>query len=160
MSAGVCRRWGGGDRGVPTERPCFADDVRTLVSFRGTRRLTSSIYTRTRICLAMAADVFAILADPTRRRIVELLHEGERSMSDVAAGVDIHQPGVSRHLRILHEAGFVSVRAERQRRLYSLRPEPFEQLESWMRRYAFDEMARLRRLAEVVEERRKKRTRK
>jgi DNA-binding transcriptional ArsR family regulator len=108
---------------------------------------------------AMAADVFAILADPTRRRIVELLHDGERSVSDVAAEVDIHQPGVSRHLRILHEAGFVEVRAEGQRRLYSLRSEPFAQLDAWMRRYAWDEMARLRRLSDLVDERPKRRDR-
>lgn len=105
----------------------------------------------------MAADVFAILADPTRRRIVELLHDGERSVSDVAAEVDIHQPGVSRHLRILHEAGFVAVRADGQRRLYSLRPEPFREIDAWLRRYAADEMARLARLADLVEERPKKR---
>lgn len=108
----------------------------------------------------MVADVFAILADPTRRRIVELLHEGERSVGDVAAEVEIHQPGVSRHLRILQEAGFVDVRADGQRRLYSLRAEPFEQLDAWMRRYAADELARLRRLADLVEERPKKKSRK
>jgi DNA-binding transcriptional ArsR family regulator len=105
----------------------------------------------------MAADVFAVLADPTRRRIVELLHEGERSVGDVAADVDIHQPGVSRHLRILQEAGFVRVRADAQRRLYSLRPEPFHELAAWMRRYAADEVARLGRLADLVEDRPKKR---
>jgi len=100
----------------------------------------------------VAADVFAALADPTRRRLVELLGEGERSVSEMAAEVDIHQPGVSRHLRILHEAGFVSVRAEGQRRLYSLRPEPFLKLDAWMQRYASDQLARLRRLAQLVEE--------
>jgi DNA-binding transcriptional ArsR family regulator len=99
----------------------------------------------------MAADVFAILADPTRRRIVELLHDGERAVGDVAAEVDIHQPGVSRHLRILQEAGFVAVRAQGQRRLYSLRAEPFQQLDAWMRRYATEEVARLGRLAELIE---------
>lgn len=108
----------------------------------------------------MAADVFAILADPTRRRIVEILHAGERSVGEVAAEVDIHQPGVSRHLRILQEAGFVASRAEGQRRLYSLLPEPFEQLDAWMRRYAADEVARLRRLSELVEDRPKKRPKK
>jgi DNA-binding transcriptional ArsR family regulator len=105
----------------------------------------------------MAADVFAILADPTRRRLVEALGEGERSVNDLVGEVDVEQPGVSRHLRILHEAGFVRVRAEGQRRLYSLRPEPFEQLEAWMRRYARDELARLRRLSKLVDERPKRR---
>lgn len=107
----------------------------------------------------MAADVFAILADPTRRRLVELLHAGERSVTEIASEVDIHQPGVSRHLRILHEAGFVAVRAEGQRRLYTLQAEPFLQLETWMRRYASDESARLRRLSDLIDERPSKRRR-
>lgn len=107
----------------------------------------------------VAADVFTILADPTRRRLVELLHDGERSVSEIASEVDIHQPGVSRHLRILHEAGFVAVRAEGQRRLYSLQAEPFLQLEAWMRRYATDEMARLRRLSDLLDERPNKKRR-
>jgi DNA-binding transcriptional ArsR family regulator len=99
----------------------------------------------------MAAGVFAVLADATRRRLVEALGDGERSVNDLVSEVDIEQPGVSRHLRILHEAGFVSVRADGQRRLYSLRPEPFEELEAWMRRYAHDEMARLGRLSKLVD---------
>jgi DNA-binding transcriptional ArsR family regulator len=97
------------------------------------------------------ADVFAILADPTRRRLVEVLSGRERSVNDLVEEVDIHQPCVSRHLRILHEAGFVAVRAEGQRRLYSLRPEPFRALAGWMRRYAHEEVERLGRLAEFVE---------
>jgi DNA-binding transcriptional ArsR family regulator len=99
------------------------------------------------------ADAFAILADPTRRRLVEVLHGGERSVGDLVQAVDIAQPGVSRHLRILGEAGFVSVRAVGQRRLYSLRPEPLRQLEAWMRRYAHDESHRIQRLADLVDER-------
>jgi DNA-binding transcriptional ArsR family regulator len=103
------------------------------------------------------ADAFAVLADPTRRRLVEVLHGGERSVGDLVAAVDIAQPGVSRHLRILHEAGFVSIRADGQRRLYTLRPEPFEALQAWMRRYAHDEIARLGRLSKLVDERPKRR---
>lgn len=99
----------------------------------------------------MGSDVFAILADPTRRRIVEVLHGGERAVGDLVEAVDIAQPGVSRHLRILHEAGFVAVRAQGQRRLYSLRPEPLSQLEAWVRRYAHAERERLDRLAEFVD---------
>ena len=95
--------------------------------------------------------MFAILADPTRRRLVEVLGGGERSVGDLVAAVDIAQPGVSRHLRILHEAGFVTSRADGQRRLYSLRPEPLRQLEAWMRRYAHQERDRLDRLAAFVE---------
>ncbi len=80
-------------------------------------------------------DVFETLADPTRRRIVDALRGGEHAVNDVVARVDIHQSGVSRHLRILHDAGFVRVRADGPRRLYSLRPEPFQELEAWLAGY-------------------------
>jgi DNA-binding transcriptional ArsR family regulator len=56
-------------------------------------------------------------------------------VNELVARLPIHQSGVSRHLRILSEAGFVKVRAEGQRRLYSLRPEPFQELDSWVARY-------------------------
>ena len=75
----------------------------------------------------MQLDVFHSLADPTRRRIVEVLHD-EQAVNDIVALVGIHQSGVSRHLRILHEAGFVQVRPGAER-MYSLRPEPFYQLD-------------------------------
>ncbi len=100
----------------------------------------------------MNSDVFALLADPMRRRLVEILHEGERSVNEIVDQVDIRQPGVSRHLRILHEAGFVRVRSDGQRRLYSLRPEAFLELEAWMRRYAYDQLDRLQRLSDLVDE--------
>ena len=64
--------------------------------------------------------LFETLADPTRRRIVEEFSGGERTVSELVEAVTIRQSGVSRHLRILHDAGFVSVRPEGQRRLYSL----------------------------------------
>lgn len=98
-------------------------------------------------------DVFVALADPTRRRLVEVMHDGERSVSDLVDHVDIEQPGVSRHLRILNDAGFVNVRADGRRRMYSLRSEPFEELAEWMRRYAHEEVDRVERLADFVEER-------
>ena len=98
----------------------------------------------------MPNDVFSILADPTRRRLVEILHGGEHSVNDLVDQVGIAQPGVSRHLRILGEAGFVKVRSSAQRRLYSLRPESLSGLVAWMRRYAHQEMERLDRLADLV----------
>lgn len=103
-----------------------------------------------------------MLAVPTRRRVVEVLHAGELSVNEIVAKVGIEQSGVSRHLHLLHEAGFVRVRADGQKRLYSLRREPFEQLDAWLRRYAHDEVGRLERLGELVEEkpRTKPRTRK
>ena len=97
-------------------------------------------------------DVFTVLADPTRRHIIELLHGGEKSVNDLVRRVDIEQPGVSRHLRILNDAGLVRVRPDGQRRLYSLRPEPLREAEAWMRRYAHEQAARLKRLAELVDD--------
>jgi DNA-binding transcriptional ArsR family regulator len=100
--------------------------------------------------------VFATLADPTRRQIVEALMGGERPVNDIVDLVDVHQSGVSRHLRILHEAGFVTVRAEGPRRLYALRPEPFRELDAWVAKYRALWEARLDALGAQLE--RKKRT--
>ncbi len=83
----------------------------------------------------MQLDAFQTLADPTRRRIVEVLRRGEQQVADVVEQAGIHQSGVSRHLRILYESGFVSVRPDGQRRLYALRPEPFHELETWLTQY-------------------------
>jgi DNA-binding transcriptional ArsR family regulator len=96
------------------------------------------------------ADVFQTLADPTRRRIVEALRSGERAVNDIVDTVAIDQSGVSRHLRILSEAGFVRVRPEGPKRLYSLRPEPFRELEAWLLGYRGLWEARLDRLGEAL----------
>ena len=102
-------------------------------------------------------DPFQIIADPTRRRIVEVLRDGERPVNGVVERLDIHQSGVSRHLGILLDAGFVRVRAEGQRRLYSLRPEPFRELEVWLGSYRRLWEGRLDRLERAVEEKKKSR---
>ena len=101
-------------------------------------------------------DAFQILADPTRRRIVETLRHGEQQVNDLVARAGIHQSGVSRHLRILHEAGFVALRPDGQRRLYSLRPEPFRELDQWLAQYRKLWEARLDRLGEALEKKRKR----
>ena len=100
----------------------------------------------------MHANVFETLADPMRRRIVESLLDGERQVNDIVERLDIHQSGVSRHLKILQQRGFVRMRPDGQRRLYSLRPEPLKEAESWMHRYAHEQAERLKRLAELVDE--------
>lgn len=102
----------------------------------------------------MKITAFETLADPTRRRIVEALREGERPVGEVVRLAGIHQSGVSRHLRILDEAGFVSVRPDGQRRLYALRPEPFRELEAWLADYRRLWEVRLDRFGAAVEERR------
>lgn len=79
--------------------------------------------------------VFAALADPTRRRLLELLAAGERSAGELAAEFDTSRPGVSRHLRVLREAGLVRARGEGQRRLYSVDPVPLDELDAWLARW-------------------------
>lgn len=85
--------------------------------------------------MMMQQSVFQTLADPTRLRIVEALAGGEHAVGDLVRAVDIDQSGVSRHLRILGEAGFVTMRPDGAKRLYSLRPEPFQAIDDWTRSY-------------------------
>ena len=105
----------------------------------------------------MHTTVFETLADPMRRRIVEALRAGEQPVSDIVERLEIHQSGVSRHLRILHEAGFVRVRPQGPQRLYSLCPEPFRELDAWVSRYRSLWEARLDRFAAELERRQKAR---
>ena len=94
----------------------------------------------------MDALIFQTLSDPTRRQLVEALRSGECAVGDLVARVDIKQSGVSRHLRILHEAGLVQVRPDGQRRLYSLCPQPFLDLDAWLAGYRAVWESRLDRL--------------
>ena len=82
-----------------------------------------------------ALTLLQLLADPTRLEILDALRQGETSVGQIVQQVGIRQSGVSRHLRILHEAGVVTVRADGQRRLYALRPEPFAVLDDWISSY-------------------------
>ncbi len=83
----------------------------------------------------MFGDVFEVLAEPNRRRILDLLRTGERGVGELVAALGISQPGVSKHLRMLREAGLVEVRADAQRRLYRLRPEPLREIDEWLAPY-------------------------
>jgi DNA-binding transcriptional ArsR family regulator len=98
--------------------------------------------------------LFHALADPARLRIVEAMRSGECAVNDIVERMDIHQSGVSRHLRILAEAGIVQVRPEGQRRLYSLRKEAFDHLEAWVESYRRHWEARLDRFGAALEQRR------
>lgn len=75
------------------------------------------------------------LADPTRRRIVELLADGDRTAGELASHFPVTRPAVSRHLRVLRETGLVHSRAHAQRRVYSLDPAPLAELDEWLGRY-------------------------
>lgn len=98
-------------------------------------------------------DVFQALADPTRRRIVAVLRSGEQPVNDLVDHAGIHQSGVSRHLRILQDAGFVTMRPDGQRRLYALRPEAFRALDRWLADYRELWEARLDRFEAALERR-------
>jgi DNA-binding transcriptional ArsR family regulator len=75
------------------------------------------------------------LADPTRRRIVELLAAGERTAGEIAGEFAVSRPAVSRHLRVLRDTGLVRYRGEAQRRVYALDPRPLAALDAWLARY-------------------------
>jgi DNA-binding transcriptional ArsR family regulator len=80
-------------------------------------------------------SLFDMLADPGRRQILDLLLTRERAAGEIVEAMRISQPGVSKHLKLLREAGLVEVRGEGQRRIYSLRPEPFVELDQWLAPY-------------------------
>ena len=88
-------------------------------------------------------DVIEVIAEPTRRRILDAVRLGERSVGDLVHAVGMHQPGVSRHLKVLRDAGLVEVRQDAQRRLYRLRPEPLIELDRWLEPYRAEWAGRL-----------------
>jgi DNA-binding transcriptional ArsR family regulator len=79
--------------------------------------------------------IFKALAEPNRLHIVELLRRGPRPVGDLARRLRLRQPQVSKHLRVLSDAGLVRVRVDAQRRIYALRPAPLQELEVWLERY-------------------------
>src|SRR3954469_21129785 len=80
-------------------------------------------------------STFDVLAEPTRRRILDLLRDDERPVNELVSTLEVSQPGVSKHLRVLREAGLVEVRVDAQRRLYRLRLEPLEEIDEWLAPY-------------------------
>lgn len=98
--------------------------------------------------------LFHALADPARLRIVAAMRSGECAVGDIVESMDIHQSGVSRHLRILAEAGIVQMRPDGQKRLYSLRKEAFDQLDAWVAGYRRHWETRLDRFGAALERRR------
>jgi DNA-binding transcriptional ArsR family regulator len=75
---------------------------------------------------------FAVIAEPNRRAILSLLAASERSVGDIELQLRLPQPSISKHLRVLRDAGFVESRVDAQRRLYRIRPEPLMQIDAWL----------------------------
>jgi DNA-binding transcriptional ArsR family regulator len=96
----------------------------------------------------MTASLFEVVVEPNRRRILDLLRDGDRSVGDLVDALDIAQPTVSKHLKALREAGLVVVRPDAQKRWYQLRSEPLRELDAWLEPYRaawsdrFDALAR------------------
>lgn len=80
-------------------------------------------------------DVLEVVAEPSRRRILDTLRHGESSVGALVHELGSSQPAVSKHLRVLRQAGLVDVRVDRQRRLYRVRPEPLLELDEWLEPY-------------------------
>lgn len=80
-------------------------------------------------------DVFAALADPTRREIIDMLATGEKDAGTIAARFPVSKPAISRHLGVLRDGGIVAVRRQAQRRVYSLRPDGLHDVDRWLSRY-------------------------
>jgi DNA-binding transcriptional ArsR family regulator len=105
-------------------------------------------------------DVFQVLADPTRRRLVDAMRSGEKSVNQLVEMVDIGQPGVSRQLQILEDANFVVVRPQGRQRFYALRPEPFRELSQFVTTYRALWEGRLDRITVELERRKNKKEKK
>lgn len=97
------------------------------------------------------SSVFAAIADPTRRSILDTLRSGERSAGEIAARYAVSRPAISRHLRVLREAGLVNERRDSRLRLYSLDPRPLREVNRWLERYRVFWAARLHDLKRVAE---------
>jgi len=95
---------------------------------------------------------YAALAEPSRRHILDLLRVRERSVTELVAHLDLSQPGVSKHLKVLREAGLVEARAEGKHRWYGLRAEPLAEVAGWLEPYRRHWSARLDALERHLEE--------
>ncbi len=96
-----------------------------------------------------------VLAEPTRQAILDLLRDGERPVGDLVEHLRLSQPAVSKHIRVLKEAGVVEVRPDAQRSLYRIRPEPLAELDDWLATYRSLWTTHLDRLEHHLQRRRK-----
>jgi len=103
-----------------------------------------------------ALAALQVLAEPRRLQILDLLRGGERPVGELVDSLGLSQPAVSKHLRVLKDAGLVEARPDAQRRLYRIRPEPLEELDEWLASYRQLWTTHLDRLEEHLDERRRK----
>jgi DNA-binding transcriptional ArsR family regulator len=108
--------------------------------------------------IQIVVETFAALAEPSRFRIVELLRDGPRSVNEIGGRLQLNQPQVSKHLRVLWEAGLVAVEARAQQRVYELRAERLREMHAWLERYRDLWDARFAELDQVIEDLKQKET--
>jgi DNA-binding transcriptional ArsR family regulator len=109
--------------GIRSDRRAHATGVYALTSMYGDARVSTM------------TTAFAVLAEPNRRRLLDLLCDGERPVGELVLASGLSQPSVSKHLRVLKEAGLVVVRPDAQRRYYALRPGPLLEIDAWLAPY-------------------------
>ena len=102
----------------------------------------------------MDLDVLSALAEPNRLRIIQLIRQGPLSVGEIADRLGLSQPQVSKHLRVLHDAGIVEVQAIANRRIYRLRMEPFAELQAWAESFGAAWDDRFDRLDDIIAARR------
>lgn len=107
--------------------------------------------------MSVTHDIFSVLADPTRRQILDVLREQDQAVTEIVSQVKIKQSGVSRHLAILTKIGLVTVHKEAQKRIYSIRVEPLQDLDKWLEKYRILWDSRFIKLDEQIKLRREKR---
>ena len=119
-------------RNSPTSKP-------TSVRWSRGSWCSRSVYALTRICsleyIKRVESVFEIIAEPNRRAILSLLVSSQQSVGEIERQLRMPQPAVSKHLRVLREAGFVESKVDAQRRLYRLKPEPLQEVDAWLAQF-------------------------
>jgi DNA-binding transcriptional ArsR family regulator len=113
--------------------------------------MVALIYAACYVRVVIATATLEAIAEPTRLRILEAVRTGERSVGELVDKLGMSQPGVSRHLKVLRDAGLVTVRSDAQRRLYRLRSEPLRDLDEWLEPYRAEWSARLDALGRHLE---------
>ncbi len=99
------------------------------------RYMPCKVYTPQGILSGVTTDLFAVVAEPQRRRILDLLRTGDATVGELVTRLELPQPTVSKHLKVLRDTGFVTCEVAAQRRIYRLAPGPFEQLDTWLTPY-------------------------
>src|SRR5271166_1198816 len=128
MPARTSRRWvlGWVRENSPSSNESYAERMESVLS----------LYALTRICcteyIKSVESVFEIIAEPNRRAILSLLVSSQQSVGEIERQLRMPQPAVSKHLRVLREAGFVESTVDAQRRLYRLKPEPLQEVDAWL----------------------------